>query len=228
MAQETKLKRKDLKEPDQFLVASNEFLHVLDRNKGLLIGLLAGALLVGGGFLFIANQKKAENLRMELLYSQMTQLVNDGKGPSGDQLITKLQTLFEQFKDGDPKSRAGLLLADAQYRNKRYDDALASFKAVRDQALPGTLNYYLALSGMGHSYESKKDFKQAIIQYKQIIDQPGDFPLFYAYLGLSRCYELSKDIQNAQLTLREMQNKFSEHTGLEKVNLALKRLEGSA
>lgn len=228
MAQETKLKRKDLKEPDQFLVASNEFLHFLDRNKGLLIGLLVVALLVGGGFLFTANQNKAENLRMELLYSQMTQLVNNGTGPSGDQLITKLQTLFEQFDEGDPKSRAGLLLADALYRSKRFDDALASFKAVRDQVLPGTLNYFLALSGMGHAHESKKNFKQAIIQYKQIIDHPGDFPLFYAYLGLSRCYELSKDIPNAKLTLREMQNKFSEHTGLRKVNLTLKRLEGSA
>ena len=49
MAQETKLKRKDLKEPDQFLVASNEFLDFLTRNKSVLVSLLVGILVVGSG-----------------------------------------------------------------------------------------------------------------------------------------------------------------------------------
>jgi len=56
MAQETKLKRKDLKEPDQFLVASNEFLDFLTRNRSVLISLLVGILVIGGGFLFVAQQ----------------------------------------------------------------------------------------------------------------------------------------------------------------------------
>jgi tetratricopeptide (TPR) repeat protein len=84
----------------------------------------------------------------------------------------------------------------------------------------------MAQSGMAHSYESKKDFKKAIIHYKKIIDQPGESPLFYVHLGLARCYELTQDTQNAILILREMQTKFPKHASLEKVNLSLKRLEG--
>jgi len=226
MAQETKLKRKDLKEPDQFLVASNSFLDVLLRNKSIIAILVVVIMAIGGGYLFVAKQKSSEISKMESLYFEMTQLVEDGKENTGEPLISKLNSLLAQFEEGDQKSRALLLLAGGQYQNKQYDDALASFKIVSDKALPGTLNYYMAQSGMAHSFESKKDFNKAITHYKNIIDHPGESPLFHVYLGLARCYELAQDSKNALLILREMQTKFPEHAGLEKVNLSLKRLEG--
>ena len=226
MAQETKLKRKDLKEPDQFLVASNEFLDFLSRNKSVLVGLLIAVFAAAGGYLFVAQQKSSKVLEMETLYFQMTQLVEDGKGPAGQQLISKLESLFEEFEDGDQKSRAQLLLADAQFQNKKYDDALLSFKSVADQVVPGTIDFYMAQSGLAHSYEGKKDFQNAISHYKKIIEHPGESPLFYTYLELARCYELTSDSKNALLILREMQTKFPKHASLEKVNLSLKRLEG--
>jgi len=49
MAQETKLKRKDLKKPDQFLETSNEFLIFLDRYKTILLSVLVGLFLAWGG-----------------------------------------------------------------------------------------------------------------------------------------------------------------------------------
>jgi len=226
MAQETKLKRKDLKEPDQFLMASNEFLDFITRNKSVLVSLLIGILVIVGGFFFVMQQKSSETLRMESLYFQMTQLAGDEKELAGEQLISKLKSFLEQFEEGDQKSRARLLLADAQYQNKQYDNALSSFKMILDKAQLGTLNYYMAHSGMAHSYEGEKDFKNAIAHYKNIIDHPGESPLFYVYLGLARCYELAQDPRNALLILREMQTKFPKHAGLEKVKFSLKRLEG--
>ena len=226
MAQETKLKRKDLKEPDQFLVASNTFLDILTRNKSVLIYLLIGILAALGVFLFVSDQKASKILKMESLYFQMTQLVEDEKGLGGEQQVSKLKSLLKEFEEGDQQLRALLLLGDAQYQNRLYDDALSSFKQVLDQAQPGTINFYMAHSGMAHAYESKKDFKNAIVHYKEIIDHPGEAPLFYTYLGLARCYELTSDSKNALLILREMQTKFPKHAGLEKVNLSLKRLEG--
>ncbi len=226
MAQETKLKRKDLKEPDQFLVASSEFLSFLTRNRSSLLSLLVGVLLIFGIFLFLSHQKNSERLEMEKLYFQMTQLIEDEKGPSGEPLISKLKELLEKIDAGDQKLRAKLLLGDAQYQNKLYDDALSSFKGVAADAQPGTLNFYMAHSGIAHSYAGKKDFKNAIAHYKMIIDNPGKSPLFYSYLGLARCYELAQDPKNALLILREMQTKFPKHAGLEKVNFSIKRLEG--
>ncbi len=228
MSQETKLTRKDLKQPDQFLTTSNEFLIFLDRYKMILLGVSIILFLGWGGYLFLSNQQKAADLAMESLYFQMLQKVKESKDSSGDELISQLNSLFQQFEEGDQKLRAGLLVADTQYLNQRYDDALASFTTVQDHARPGTLNSFLAQSGAAHSYEAQKDFEQAIAQYKKIIDQPGEFPLFYTYLGLSRCYQLSNDPKNAKLILREMQNKFPDHAGLDQVNLSLKRLEGPA
>ena len=226
MAQETKLKRKDLKEPDQFLVASNDFLGFLTRNKSVLASVLIGILAIGGGFLFITEQKSSETLKMESLYFKMTQLVEDEKELTGEPLISKLNSLLEQFEEGDQKLRAQLLVGGTQYQNKQYDDAISSFKMVLGKTQPGTLTYYMAQSGMAHSHEGKKDFNKAITHYKNIIDHPGESPLFYVYLGLARCYELAQDSKNALLILREMQTKFPEHAGLEKVKFSLKRLEG--
>lgn len=228
MAQDTKLTRKDLKKPDQFLVSSNKFLDFLARNKSVLIAVVAGLVLAGGGVLLVSHQNKAESLRMESLYYKMTQRVDENKESNGDQLISDLNYLFEQFNEGDQKLRAGVLLADSQYQNRHYDDAISSFKMVSDKASPGALIFFMAQSGLAHSYERKKDFKQAITHFKNIIDRPGEFPLFYTYLGLARCYELTQDTKNALLILREMQTKFSEHADLEKVDLSVKRLEGTA
>jgi tetratricopeptide (TPR) repeat protein len=225
MAQDTKLKRKDLKEPDQFLVTSNRFLDFLTHNRSLILGLFIGALAIGGGFLFMTQQKNSASLKMESIYFQMTQLA-DKKELTGEQLISKLESLLEQLEQGDQKLRARLLLGDVQYQNNKFDDALLLFKMVLDSSQPGALNYFMAQSGMAHSYEAKKDYTKAIAHYKNIIDHPGESPLFYTYLGLARCYELSQDSKNALLILREMQTKFPEHAGLEKVNLSLKRLDG--
>jgi tetratricopeptide (TPR) repeat protein len=226
MAQETKLKRKDLKEPDQFLVASNDFLGFLTRHKSVLASVLIGILVVGGGFLFVTQQKSSETLKMESRYFKMYQLGEDVKEIPGEPLISKLNSLLEQFEEGDQKLRAQLLVGGTQYQNKQYDDAISSFKMVLGKTQPGTLTYYMAQSGMAHSHEGKKDFNNAITHYKNVIDHPGESPLFYVYLGLARCYELAQDSKNALLILREMQTKFPEHAGLEKVKFSLKRLEG--
>lgn len=228
MAQDTKLRRKDLKEPDEFIVAGSDFLAFLTHNKNLLIGLLLVVALVVGGFMFMANQKKAEISRLETLYFQMTQKVKDSKGEMGSQLITDLKSLLDQIKEGPQRSRAQLLLADIQYQTKNYDEAIALFQSVADKSPVGTLNSNLAHSGMAYSYENKKDFKSAIDHFKKIVDHPGEFPLFYTHLGLSRCYESASDSKNAILILREMETKFPKHASLDKVKLALKRLEGSA
>jgi tetratricopeptide (TPR) repeat protein len=228
MAQENKLKRKDLKEPDQFLVASNDFLDFLNRNKTSLLVFLVVILAGIGGFLFVSNQRQAQNMKMEALYHQMSQLVGETKDSSDEALLAKLKSLYGKFDTGDQKLRAGLILADFQYQNKNYEGALSAFEEVTGGAPAGTLNYNLAQSGIAHSYENKKDYNKAVIHYKKIIDMPGEYPLFHTYMGLARCYELSGDTKNALLILREMQNKFPKHPGLEKVDLTIKRLERSA
>ncbi|MDH5761815.1 MAG: tetratricopeptide repeat protein [Nitrospinota bacterium] len=228
MAQENKLKRKDLKEPDQFLVASNEFLDFLARNKTSLLVVLVVILAVAGGFLFVSDQRQSQNMKMETLYHQMSRLVGEAKDSPDEDLLSKLKSLYDKFDKGDQKLRAGLILADFQYQNKNYEGALSAFQEVAEGAPAGTLNFNLAQAGIAHSYESKKDFNKAVSHYKKIIDMPGEYPLFHTYLGLARCYELSGDTKNALLILREMQNKFPKHPGLEKVDLTLKRLEGSA
>ena len=111
MAQETKLKRKDLKEPDQFLVASNEFLDFLTRNKSPTDWFADRSIRSGGGIFIRGSTRRARKvLEMETVYFQMTQLVEDENGPAGEQLISKLKSLVEQFEEGDQKLRAQLFL----------------------------------------------------------------------------------------------------------------------
>ncbi len=227
MASGNKLTKKDLKELDPLMETGNEFLEFFERNKTILSSLIFALILGGGVYLFVTSQNRAASLEMESLYFQMTQLV-DANSRSSEELIDNLKKIYNQFSPSEQKSRAGLLLANVQYQHKKYDDSAAMFERVLKEVSPGSLNMFLAKSGLAHSYVGKKEYQKAIQLFKEIVAQPGSFPLFYTYLELSRCYELAKDVKNAILILREMQNKFPNHAELHKVHHRLQRLEGSA
>ena len=82
--------------------------------------------------------------------------------------------------------------------------------------------------GIAYSLEGKKDYKNAIVAYKTIIQLPNKYPLFDIYLSLARCHELNQDNNGALLTLREMKTKFSSHPKFEIIESTLKRLDVQA
>jgi len=225
MATRVKIKRKDLKEPDQFISTTDVVVAYFSQHKKVLASGIATFALVVLGVIGIRYNDEVKSLRMESLYFEMEE-VRNARGLQSEKVTGEMEKLLSKFSEGQQKQRATLMLADELYRTRDYDHAISLYQGLLRSTRPDQISYQLASTGMAYSLEGKKDYKQAIAAYKTIIENPSGYPLFHIYLSLARCYELNSDQNGALLTLREMMAKFSGHSKQSIVDAKLKELEG--
>jgi len=225
MALQKQFKRKDLKKPDPFVALSARFYSFFDKNRKKFILGLGGILLVCGAAWLFDYNRDVQEARMESLYFEMYNVWNGSGKNSPEKAISRLKIINDKIKDGEPKQRANLLLADALYENKNYEESINFYEKVKDSSKEGQLTHVLSQVGLGNSFEGKKNYTKAIEIYQAIIERDTDYPLFYIYYGMARCYSLDNDEKNALLILREMMSKFPAHGEIVKVKTMLKKLE---
>ena len=225
MATRVKIKRKDLKEPDQFISTTDVVVAYFSQHKKVLVSGIAAFVLIVLAAIGAQYNAKVKSLRMESLYFEMEK-VRSVKDLQSAKVTDKMEKLLAEFSEGQQKQRATLLLADEFYRTRKYDRAISLYQDLLGSTRPNQTSYQLANTGMAYSLEGKKDYKQAIAAYKTIIENPSGYPLFHIYLSLARCHELNDDQNGALLTLREMKAKFSGHSRVSIVDARLKELEG--
>ena len=225
MALQKQFKRKDLKKPDPFVALSARFYSLFDKNRKKFILGLGGILLVCAAAWLFNYNRDVQEARMESLYFEMYNVWNGSGKNSPEKAISRLKIINDKIKDGKPKQRANLLLADALYENKNYEESINFYEKVKDSSKEGQLTHVLSQVGLGNSFEGKKNYTKAIEIYQAIIESDTDYPLFYIYYGMARCYSLDNDEKNALLILREMMSKFPAHGEIVKVETMLKKLE---
>lgn len=225
MALQKQFKRKDLKKPDPFVALSARFYSFFDKNRKKFILGLGGILLVCGAAWLFNYNRDVQEARMESLYFEMYNVWNGSGKNSPEKAISRLKIINDKIKDGKSKERANLLLADALYENKNYEESINFYEKVKDSSKEGQLTHVLSQVGLGNSFEGKKNYTKALEIYQAIIESDTDYPLFYIYYGMARCYSLDNDEKNALLILREMMSKFPAHGEIVKVETMLKKLE---
>lgn len=225
MAQQHKLTKKDLKEPDSLQRFGGRMVVFMETNRALVFGMVGVILAVLVGSWLWTERETQKFQEMEKLYYEMEKLQKRQQDNPGENVTSQMQTLLGEFVQGPQKFRAQLLLAETHFEKGEYDSSIKVYTEVTEQAKRGSLNYVLAQKGLAYAYEAKKEYQKAVEIYKSIIDSSSNFPLFYIYMGLARCYESLNDPQNAVLILREIKNKFPSHPELEKINRKLRQLE---
>ncbi len=220
MAKRLKVSRKHLlKDPDQFLSASEKAMIFFMENRAAVIGGVVSIIVAGSSFLGFKYYQEARAMKNEAFYFEMMKLVdNASTSASGAKLI------WEKIGDGSQKERASLLLGDIHFQNQENDKAGVLYSMVMSSSPKGQINHQLAQIGLAHSYQAKKDYKKAIGLFKSVIEANSNSPLFQVYLSLSRCHELNNDVSNALLVLREMRMKFPEGPQADKIESRIKRL----
>ena len=228
MALQKQFKRKDLKKPDLLHVLTVRFFNYYEKNRLAMIAAVCGLLIVvlgAGGFIY---NRQLQEMEMESLYYTMVKVWAEKKDKSLGNAIKRLQDIIAKIDEGKVKQRAKLLLADALFESKKFEQAIPLYTEVQEKSEAGQLDYDLARVGLGYSLEAKKDYNKAIEVYKSVINGNTNYPLFYIYFGLARCQSESGDNASAQLALREMLNKFPEHGDIEKAQTMLKKLDDTA
>ena len=205
MATRKRFFRKDLKQPDEFLSTTDRILAFFKENQGVGVSVLIGFLMIGGITAFFFKKRQVQAMRMESVLHEMNQVLNRGEGT---EVLVKY---IDDFIDGVHKKRAKIILADAYFMEKKFNDAIKLYQEVIQKTQTGDLLFDLARLGLGYSYEQNKDSSKAIETYKALIDGKGTLPVFNIYFSLARVYEQKKDYKNAILIMREMQNQFQDH-----------------
>jgi lipopolysaccharide biosynthesis regulator YciM len=224
MAKTAKIRRKDLIQPDQFISTTDILIAYCSKHKTKLISIVISLIVVVFSGLWIKYNQNKKSLGMELLYFKVEQAKSAKESNSKDK-IKQIRLLLDEFSEGPQKQRALLVLADEYFNEASYDKAIDFYQNVLNGSR-SSLHHQLANMGIAYSLEGKKDYKNAINAYKTTIQYSNEYPLFDIYVGLARCYELNNEKNEALLTLREMQNKFSSHSKINVIKSKIKSLGG--
>ena len=222
MAKAAKIRRKDLIQPDQFISTTDILIAYCSKHKTKLISIVISLIVVVFSGLWIKYNLNKKSLGMELLYFKVGQAKSAKESNSKDK-IKQIRLLLNEFSEGPQKQRALLVLADEYFNEASYDKAIEFYQNVVNGS-GSSLSQQLANMGIAYSLEGKKDYKNAINAYKTTIQYSNEYPLFDIYVGLARCYELNNEKNEALLTLREMQNKFSSHSKINVIKSKIKSL----
>ena len=217
-----KISRKELlKQPDQFLSATDKAMLFFSNNRSTVIGSIVAILVVGLSLVGYQNYQQSQTMKFEAMYFSMEEIVRI-EGAKGSNPESQLVKIRDEITDESHRNRASLLLADVYYQYGNFDKAKSTYQEVRNSSQG--LNHQMANVGLGYAHEAMGEFKKAIDLFKLAIDTNDNFPLFQVYWSLARCHKNNKDISNALLILREMQIKFSGRAESEKIENQIKQL----
>jgi tetratricopeptide (TPR) repeat protein len=217
-----KISRKELlKQPDQFLSATDKAMLFFSNNRSTVIGSIVAILVVGLSLVGYQNYQQSQTMKFEAMYFSMEEIVRI-EGAKGSNPESQLVKIRDEITDESHRNRASLLLADVYYQYGNFDKAKSTYQEVRNSSQG--LNHQMANVGLGYAHEAMGEFKKAIDLFKLAINTNDNFPLFQVYWSLARCHKNNKDISNALLILREMQIKFSGRAESEKIKNQIKQL----
>lgn len=229
MAKEHKITRKEiLKTPDQFLTFSERIVHYWADRQPTLVAIGVGLVLIVFAVVGIDAMQESNAEAQETLIQKMSGSGSPDKKDSEKMTTAELEKIFNQVDSGVYKRRAGLILADALFDEKKYAEAEKIYASILSDTKPGDTQYQIAKVGVASSMEGKKEYKKAIETYRSLVDDPKSASFLEVYFSLARCYELDGDTSGALMVLRQMKNKFQGHSQLGRVDQRIQDLEKTA
>ncbi len=195
-----KIKKHDLKE-DQFLKGIEELIVFYKRHQNLILGIIAGIILVAGGLSFYSLSKKKKELEAQkVLVSLELQI---GAGRTKD-IIPYIKQFIEQYWGTSAAVNGVLLLGDVYFNLQRYDDARKEFEKI----LKLTKNPLLranAHEGIAQCMEEAGDYGGAIAEYKKAYElYPVPDMRMNALFQIARLHEERGSFQDAEETYRKI------------------------
>jgi tetratricopeptide (TPR) repeat protein len=195
----SKLTRKDLKAPDEFLHATGRLLSFAGqylRTIALILGgIIACIVIVWGLFAYFRGTEREAFTSLWRIEAQLRQVPDASVVPVT--AVEHLQQIAHQFGAGGARGYAWLYLGHVHYRQGDYNSAASAYSQAVAQAQPGNLLWTLASLGTAYTVEARGEFKQAQEAYQRVISaKPLGF-LMEAYLGKGRAAEQNHDTDTA-------------------------------
>lgn len=209
MSNAARIRRKDLRKPDQFVTVTGRVVNWTRANSTLAIavggGLVAvlAAIAIVGAFRTARQRDANEDLGRAMATLRMQNLA----GAAGE-----LGEVSRRWSGTMPARLASMLAASAELRLGNVDKAIASIQEIDDSTdLPPYLRQQLLLI-WGYALAQKKTWPEAIAKYEAAEALGGPYTS-QAVLGQARTKEAAGDAEAAKTLYRKYYDQFPEAPG---------------
>jgi tetratricopeptide (TPR) repeat protein len=195
----TKLTRKDLKAPDEFITLTGRFVDLASqhlRTIALILGIIVALVIVmWAGLAYMRGIEHDAFASLAQIETQLRAARDDG--PVSPGLVDQLQSITQRRGAGEASDYAWLYLGQVHYRQREYPAAVTAYQQALARADPDKLLWPLAALGVGYALEAAGDLEQAQAAYQRVIDAKSAGFGLDAYLGKGRVAEGSNDLDQA-------------------------------
>ncbi|UCG13428.1 MAG: tetratricopeptide repeat protein [Deltaproteobacteria bacterium] len=197
-----RIKKKDLKKPDEFITLSGKIVTWCRDNKRFGMGVATGVvfllLFVGGFFLFKAHREA----KARVLYQAALTLYPDDTSAQASAAeyaaaASKLEELRERYGSTSVAIRGLVDLGNAYFQGGDYDKAISSYQDFLQRADSRHPLRDQVLESLGTTYEAKGSWDDALGAYEQLAREGAPAYQQQAELYLGRVYEALGDRETA-------------------------------
>lgn len=191
-------------EEDQFQSTLHKAMKFIIKHKDIAI-VIAAVIIIGGGFLmYSSTRSEKQNPEADILHTQAMGLINMGRLEEAENILQDLTTRFKGTRSG----KIGVYyLGVINYHTGKFEESLRYFKeflriAGNDYLLAPSAHY-----GAACAAEGIKNYAEAQVHYKKIINDDKSPFYFPAALSYARVTGLLGDRDTAKRLLQELLDK---------------------
>lgn len=228
----TKIDRKSLKRPDQFVTSLRQFFGQFAENLKGLIAIGVGLVLLGAFGVWNSERRAAQAVEARDAFYAAENVLSDefksvleekNKGKKKDSTLTELdlrfmkldtakefpltvkafQGVIEKYSGSRSAHEAELALGNLFFHHGQTDQAENYFRKAVDSA-PGKPEEAFARIALGSAHENKKEWDQAISVYQKGLNLGVDDAKGTLLMSLGRAYHAKGDVAQAKSTYQRV------------------------
>jgi len=186
MAAKTRITKKTLRKPDEFITwGSRAMAYALAHITYIVLGILLVVAIVVASFLWRQHQAARDEMAFTLLGKGIALYEQEGKREQALPVFAELIKDYHRTKPG----KVALLYRGRSYMLQQdYDHAIADFSLFLKRSSEPFLRT-IALNARGNSYWAKGEYQKAIDHFQQIIASGDEWLRPYVLLQMGMCWE---------------------------------------
>jgi tetratricopeptide (TPR) repeat protein len=211
MTDNSRLTRKDLKGPDEFITAFGEAVAWLRANQARVLGAIGAVVVVAAAVFGIRSYFGWQEARSNRdLWPQLNraQEILQSEGTVPDEQLVAIEQFLSSYVNQHPRNEGSVYaryyLGSIAFTRRNYDIGVAQFKAALDLGKDKGFMRFLSRQGLAQTLEAKGDYASASTAYREAAAvAPGDLR-FQSKLGEARTASLLGRNADAAAVYREI------------------------
>ena len=216
----TRARKRDLEQPDRFTNFAQNLLQFATKHKvylSIALGLIITLGIAIAGMLYFAN--KAEDKALALLAQSQDKYQTIVKNSSPDQayldVANDFKLIMQKYSGKIGAKLARFMFANICYKAGYYDQAIELYNQSLSDFGDDPFFNNLILSGLGYSYEAKKDYKAASEYFEMLVSAPDYSMKDEALFHLAQIYGATGNFDQRLNALKKIISDYNDSIYLE-------------